>query len=132
VTPVALARTLAGVFTDEIVQAWLDAYVEAWRTYDRDSIAALFSAGASYAYHPYDEPLRGRDAIVADWLANRDEPGSWEASYRPLLIAGDRAVATGETRYADGKVFSNLYVLRFDAEGRCSELVEWYVKHPGG
>ena len=51
------------------MQEWLDAYVEAWRTYDRDAVVGLFSAGASYAYHPYDdEPLRGRDAILASWL----------------------------------------------------------------
>ena len=23
--------------------------------------------------------------------------------------------------------FSNLYVLRFDDDGRCSEFVEWYI-----
>ena len=116
----------------DTVQAWLDAYVEAWRTYERDAIADLFSLGASYAYHPYDEPLQGREAIVGDWLAERDEPGSWEAAYRPLLIAGDRAVATGETRYANGKVFSNLFVLGFDDDGRCSDLVEWYIEQPRG
>ena len=115
----------------ERVQAWLDAYVEVWRTYDRDAIAELFSADASYAYHPYDdEPLRGREAIVESWLSERDEPGSWEASYAPLLVDGDRAVATGESRYADGRTFSNLYVMRFDGEGRCSEFVEWYMEQP--
>ena len=115
------------------VQTWLDAYVEAWRTYDRDAIADLFSADASYAYHPYDaEPLRGRDAIVASWLEERDEPGSWEADYRPLMIAGDRAVTTGETRYREGRVFSNLYVLRFDDDGRCAEFVEWFIEQPQG
>ena len=40
-------------------QAWLDAYVEAWRSYDRPAIEALFTEDASYAYHPYDEPLTG-------------------------------------------------------------------------
>jgi ketosteroid isomerase-like protein len=115
----------------ERVQAWLDAYVEAWRTYDRDAIAELFSADAEYAYHPYDdEPLRGREAIVESWLSERDEPGSWEASYAPLLIDGDRAVATGESRYADGRTFSNLYVVRFDGDGRCSQFVEWYMQQP--
>ena len=112
------------------LQAWLDAYVEAWRSYDPEAIGALFADDASYAYHPYDEPLRGRAGIVASWRENRDEPGSWEASYRPLLCVGDRAIATGETRYADGNTFSNLYVLRFDADGLCSEFVEWYVLHP--
>jgi ketosteroid isomerase-like protein len=121
------------MLTAERLQAWLDAYVEAWRTYDRDAIARLFSADATYAYHPYDDqPLRGRDAIVASWLEEPDAAGSWEAAYRPLLIEGDRAVATGQTRYANGKIYSNLYVLRFDGEGRCAEFIEWYMQHPGG
>ena len=112
------------------LQTWLDAYVEAWRSYDREAIGALFTDDASYAYHPFDEPLRGREAIVESWLKDPDAPGSWEASYRPLLLAEDRAIATGETRYDDGSVFSNLFVMRFDDDGRCSEFVEWYVRHP--
>jgi SnoaL-like domain len=110
------------------VREWLDAYVEAWRTYD--GIGELFSADAVYRYHPYDEPLHGREAIVADWLGDRDEPGSWEASYAPLLVDGDRAVATGETRYANGRTFSNLFVLAFDGDGRCREFTEWYMEQP--
>jgi ketosteroid isomerase-like protein len=116
--------------THEQVQAWLDAYVAAWRSYDAEAIGDLFSADALYRYEPYAEPLRGRDAIVADWVGDRDEPGSWEASYAPLVVEGDRAVATGETRYANGRRFSNIYVLRFDGDGRCAELVEWYMEHP--
>jgi ketosteroid isomerase-like protein len=93
--------------THEQVQAWLDAYVAAWRSYDPDAIGDLFSADALYRYEPYAEPLRGRDAIVADWVGDRDEPGSWEAAYAPLVVEGDRAVATGVTRYANGRTFSN-------------------------
>lgn len=82
------------------VQAWIDAYVGAWRTYDPDAIGALFAPDATYAYHPYDESgeiLRGRDSIVANWLEERDEPGSWEASYHPLMVEGRRAVVQGTT-----------------------------------
>jgi ketosteroid isomerase-like protein len=114
----------------EQVQKWLDAYVAAWRSNDAEAIRELFSPDAEYRYHPYDEPERGADAIAADWLEEPDEPGSWEARYSPLLVEGDRAVATGETRYADGQVFSNLFVLGFDAEGRCREFTEWYMEHP--
>jgi hypothetical protein len=114
--------------TPETVQAWLEAYVAAWRSYT--GIEKLFSAEAEYRYHPYDEPLRGRDAIAADWLSERDEPGSWEAAYSPLLVAGDRAIATGETRYAEGRTFSNLFVLEFDGEGRCRSFTEWYMEQP--
>jgi hypothetical protein len=118
------------VITRERVQAWLDAYVAAWRSYDRAAIGDLFSADAAYRYHPYDEPERGREAIVADWLEEPDEPGSWEAGYEPLLVEGDRAVATGETRYAGGSTFSNLFVLEFDGDGRCRSFTEWYMQHP--
>jgi SnoaL-like domain len=116
--------------TTDQVQTWLDAYVAAWRGYDHAAIGALFSDDATYAYHPYDEPLRGREAIVASWLEERDAPGSWEAAYAPLIIDDDRAIATGETRYTNGRTFSNLFVMRFDGDGRCGEFVEWFIEHP--
>jgi ketosteroid isomerase-like protein len=114
----------------EDVQRWLDSYVEAWRTYDAEAIGALFTDEAVYAYTPVGEPVRGRDAIVAGWLSDRDEPGSWQASYRPLIVEDDRAVAVGQTTYANGRTFENLYVLRFAEDGRCAELTEWYWQHP--
>ena len=104
--------------------------VAAWRSCDTTEIGELFAPDASYAYHPYETPLQGREAIVASWLGERDEPGSWEAAYAPALIDGDRAVATGTARYRDGTVFSNLCELEFDAAGRCRRFVEWYVRHP--
>jgi hypothetical protein len=116
--------------THEQVQAWLDAYLAAWRSYDDAAIRALFSDDAHYAYHPYDEPLVGPDAIVKSWLGDRDEPRTWTASYRPALIDGSLAIAKGETRYASGDVFSNLFELEFDADGSCSSFVEWYLHHP--
>ena len=115
--------------TREQVQAWLDAYVEAWRSYDPEAIGALFSADATYRYRPYQEPVRGRDAIVAAWDDDRDEPGSWDAEYAPSLIAGERVIVTGETRYTSGRTFSNLWELTFDDDGRCRDFVEWYMEH---
>ena len=59
------------------VQEWLDKYVEAWRTYEPERIRDLFSEGALYFYSPWDENsyLRGREAIVADWLSQPDAVG---------------------------------------------------------
>lgn len=116
----------------EQVQRWLDGYVEAWRSYDEAAMRALFAPDARYAYHPYDEPIQGDAAIAASWLEERDEPGSWEAAYAPDLIEGNAAIATGETRYADGEVYANLFQLEFDDEGRCTRFVEWYLQHPKG
>jgi ketosteroid isomerase-like protein len=117
--------------TSNEVQAWLDAYQEAWRSNDEAAIRELFARDATYAFHPYEDPLRGSDAIVAAWLQEPDEPSSWEASYAPSLIEGQRAIAAGETRYLKrGRVFSNLFELEFDTDRRCTRFVEWYVEHP--
>ena len=109
-------------------QTWLDRYIAAWRSNDRADIEALFSSEARYFYGPYKEPLLGREAIATDWLAHPDEPGSWEAEYRPLAIDGDVAVATGESRYTNGRTYSNIYVCRFDADGNCTEFREWFMQ----
>ena len=116
------------------VQRWLDRYIDAWRTYRSDAIGALFSDDVSYRYQPYWEPLRGRDAVVADWLASPDKPDSWQARFEPYAVDGDRAVATGEVRYLeDGairKLYHNVWLLRFDADGRCTEFVEYWREQP--
>src|SRR3954470_8889995 len=56
------------------VQAWLDAYVAAWPSDERAAIVALFPDDVSYHYLPFDEPLRGAEAVADSWLAERDEP----------------------------------------------------------
>lgn len=111
-------------------QTWLDRYVAAWRSGDPADIGALFSPDADYFYGPYRDPVHGRDAIVAGWTGDPDAPGSWEAEYRPLAVDGDVAVAIGESRYTNGRTYSNIFVCRFDGDGRCTEFREWFMKHP--
>jgi SnoaL-like domain len=128
----------------ESVAAWLDRYVEAWLTYDRGQIEALFAEGVEYRYHPYDEPIVGRNEVVKSWLgesevdtaSERDQPGTYEASYRPVAVDGDVAVAIGTSTYRDQpggevvRVYDNCYLIRFDQAGRCAEFTEWYMKRP--
>jgi ketosteroid isomerase-like protein len=119
----------------QAVATWLDGYSQAWSTYDPAQIRALFSEDAVYHDNPFSEPLRGREAIVAGWLKERDEPGTYEGFYRPVLVAGDQAVARGYSRYfnTNGTVrdeYDNLFLLRFDADGRCAEYREWYMPKP--
>lgn len=116
--------------TPAAVQSWLGRYVEAWKSYDREQIKSLFTDDASYKYHPWDEAIVGVDAIADDWLANQDEPGSWEASYRPLLIDGNQTVTTGTSSYNNGRVFWNLWEVDFDDAGRCTRFVEWFMLQP--
>jgi hypothetical protein len=119
----------------ESVQVWLNKYVEAWRTYDPEQIADLFSEDALYFYSPFDEhvPVRGRDAIVADWRKEPDAADSWEARYIPVAVEGNVGVAQGRTRYfnSDGTIkreFDNIFVLHFDEAGRCARFTEWFMQ----
>ena len=85
--------------TREEVDRWLADYVEAWKAYDRDKIAELFADDINYRYHPGDDPIVGRDAVVQSWLgegdhadaSDRDEPDTFEAAYRAVAVDGDRA-----------------------------------------
>ena len=114
--------------------------MRAWETYAPDAIGDLFTADATYAWHPWDdesERITGRDAIVKAWLSDRDAPGRYSADYTPLAIDGNIATATGRTRYydAEGKVereFYNLFVMRFAPDGRCAAFTEWFMQTPEG
>jgi ketosteroid isomerase-like protein len=123
------------------VDRWLRAYVEAWKSYDRDQIGELFAEDVKYRYHPYDDPVEGRDAVVRSWLGDagastRDKKGTYDAAYRAVAVDGDLAVATGSSSYLSEpggpvqKVFDNCFVMRFDSAGQCREFTEWYVPRP--
>ena len=129
--------------TREEVANWLERYVEAWKSYDREQIGDLFAEDAEVRYYPYDEPVRGRMAVIDSWLGEgeyesweRDEPGTYEASYAPVAVDGDVAVATGRSSYRDEpggeikRVYHNCFVMRFDTDGRCVQFTEWFMQQP--
>lgn len=125
-------------------QDWLDRYVAAWLSYDPAEIGSLFSEDVAYRYHAYDDPIVGREAVVASWLGDsdspdastRDAPGTYAGAYAPVAVEGDIVVATGTSTYwvSPGgpvdSVYDNCFLLRFDDAGRCREFTEYYVKRP--
>jgi ketosteroid isomerase-like protein len=116
---------------NDIVQNWLDRYLAAWASNDPDDIRALFTEDATYAGSPLEpEPWVGRDAIVAGWLEYRDEPGSWTFEGAPLVSADGLGMVQGRTDYTDGRIYANLWVIRFADDGRARSFVEWFVE-PG-
>lgn len=124
------------------VERWLDDYVAAWRTYDRDAIAALYADHVECRYHPYDEPISGRDAVVESWFGagegapSRDPADTYDARYDVAAIDGDLAVVTGTSTYRDEpggpitKAYDNCFLIRFDAAGRCREFTEYFIERP--
>jgi SnoaL-like domain len=128
----------------DTAQAWLDRYVSAWKSYDADAIAGLFSEDVRYRFYSYAPWIIGRAAVVASWLAEntdaqgstRDEPGTYDARYSPVAVDDDVVVATGTTTYTETpggpvtQTFDNCFVMRFDAQDRCREFTEYYTKRP--
>lgn len=121
-------------------QDWLRRYVAAWMSYDPDDVAELFSEDVAYRYHPYDEPIVGRAAVVASWVGDdastRDTPGTYSAEYFPMAVDGDTVVATGSSEYRDNpegpvvRTYDNCFVMRFDRNGRCRDFTEYYIRRP--
>ena len=126
--------------THEHVQAWLDAYEHAWQTYDADEVAALFTEDAEYRFHPTDEPVVGRDAIVSDWVnpsgnaSDRDAPGTYLGEYEPYAVDGSRAAAIGTSSYYTDasrttldRIYYNNWLLEFGDDGKCRSFTEYYM-----
>ena len=93
----------AAVIDRATVDRWLDDYVAAWKCYDREAIAALFtprtpsaattpttSRSAAATRSSNRGSARGRRA------PSRDREGTYDASYRPVAIDGDLAVVVGD------------------------------------
>ena len=115
-------------------QDWLHRYVDAWRLNDPVAIGDLFSPDVRYAYGPFDDAIVGRNAVIESWRNDPDEPGSWQADYDVLAIDDDVFVAHGRTRYLTDdrreveREFANIFVCRFDEDGRCLEFTEYYMR----
>jgi len=111
------------------IAAWIQAYLGAWRSNHPDEIGSLFTERAEYFTSPYSPPWSGREAIVAGWLERRDAPGTWTFTHDVLIEDGALGVVRGETAYADGRTYSNLWLVWLDDDDRCTRFVEYYMLH---
>jgi uncharacterized protein (TIGR02246 family) len=108
---------------------WVERYVEAWNSNDRGDIGSLFTEDAVYLTGPFDEPWEGRDEIMEQWVARKDEPGDTRFDYEVIAVDGDLGVVEGVTRYrSTGEAFGNIWLIRLDAEGRCARYTEYWMQ----
>lgn len=116
-------------------QAWLDGYVEAWKTYDEAKIGALFAEDVEYRYHPKDDLISGRAAVVKSWIEGKDDAGTYDAHYAPVAIDGETYVAAGNSEYFDGPggplrdEYFNVYICRFNERGECTSFTEYWIQN---
>jgi ketosteroid isomerase-like protein len=112
----------------ETARRWVDAYRRAWESNEPDDIRALFSEDAEYFSVPWEEPWRGHEGIVDGWLEARDEPGDTTFEWDIVAVDGATAVVRAVTDYTAERTYHNVWVIRFDENGRATEFTEWYMR----
>ena len=110
---------------------WVERYVTAWETNEPEQIGGLFADdGAVYLTAPDVEPRRGREQIVAGWLEDRDEPGTWTFDWSIIHEDEGFVVVQGRTEYPADRDYLNLWIVRLDGTGRATGFTEWYMHRP--
>jgi hypothetical protein len=117
----------------ERLDDWMEAYLEAWTSNDEHDIAALFTPDAVYDPQTAHGEQHGLAEIVEWWQDIDDKPNNWDFEWMPLVETEDIAVVTGRTRYlSPPATYRNLFVIRFDEDGRCTDFTEWWIEEEGG
>ncbi|MCP4167175.1 MAG: hypothetical protein GY759_14990 [Chloroflexi bacterium] len=113
------------------IDLWIQGYIRAWTSNDPEEIGDLFAENGSYRPGPFDEPWQGRDAIVRNWLNRRDEPDQWSFEYEVLTFDPPVGVVQGWTtyhNYSPPRHYGNLWIVKVNGEGRCTEFWEYWMK----
>lgn len=112
----------------EQLEAWVQRYIDAWRSNDPTEIGALFTDNARYFTAPHRQPWQGCEEIVREWLGRKDDPNTWRFRFEIRGIAGDLGFVRGWTTYGEPPTtYGNLWEVRLAPDGRCREFVEWWM-----
>jgi hypothetical protein len=110
------------------VERWVTDYERVWRTPGTELLAGLFTSDASYLPSPWAEPAVGLEAIGRFWEVEREGPDEpFAMTSEVVAVDGATAVVRVSVDYTgrDGTVWRDLWVLRFEEDGRCSAFEEW-------
>lgn len=117
------------------LERWLERYGRAWERHDAGAFADLFTEDALYQERPFDEPLRGRQAVraYAETAALHQRGVSF--AHEVLGFADGKALALWRAAYekaSNGEAtrLSGVFLLEFGEDGRCRSLREWWDADP--
>jgi ketosteroid isomerase-like protein len=105
---------------------WIATYEGAWRTPGVDALAGVFTPDVTYTPSPWAEPLHGLDALGRFWESARegfDEP--FRMTSEVVAFDDPTAVIRVHVDYGDGEHWRDLWIVSFDADGRCQAFEEW-------
>ncbi len=112
--------------------SWLDAYKHAWEAEDPIAAGEIFTDDATYQEKPFDEPMRGRQAITDYWSGNVTEQNNVQFGYEVLATTDEIGVARWWASFDDHSSkahvkLDGIFVVHLDSEKRCTQLQEsWH------
>lgn len=112
----------------DALRDWMAAYERLWRTAGTDGLAELFADPVVYSMAPYEEPVRGLEALAEMWERERHSADEdFQMGWEPVALEDDTAVVRVDVSYGPPRdqEYRDLWVLRFDADGRCRSYEEW-------
>lgn len=111
-------------------QQWAERYFLAWKTNDAAMAASLFAPDAVYFYGPFRPPARGRDEIVAKWVAG-GVATDFASSFEVVAVREQTAVIHWRVSFSKEGLTTEMdgvLIVELDG-GLCSEHREWYAVH---
>jgi limonene-1,2-epoxide hydrolase len=108
---------------------WVERYAAAWRAADPAAAASLFTPDAHYTSDPFGPGLHGRDEIAVYWAQAVSNQEDLDLCLGSPVADGNRAATEWRASFRRDGVAVTLaacLMLRFDAEGLCDELREYW------
>ncbi|MFW6074872.1 MAG: nuclear transport factor 2 family protein [Chloroflexota bacterium] len=125
-------------------RAWLESYGLAWRTKDDRALAELFTPDGMHRSSPLREPHVGREAIRSYWREATSDQEDLHLQFGEPIVMDDRVAVEWWATMIDRTwaaehdapnpelTLPGCLILRFNAEGLCEELREyWHVEFGG-
>ena len=112
------------------VAGWLERFADGWQKRDTDTLVDLFTANGAFWETPFGPPEVGSDAMRRGWEELWPYQRDMHMQAEVLAVEGDTALARWWATYTrlPERVLRELdgvLLLRFNADGRCRELIEW-------
>ena len=123
------APTVSAVSALEAARQWLGAYRRAWEERDPDAAARLFTEDGSYAWGPFEEPMRGRRVIWERWADVTRHQRDVHFGSEMLGVVEAGAVARWRCSFAMNDVrveLEGIFLIALTADGECREFREWW------
>lgn len=121
--------------TTAALEKWLAGYERAWESRDAARASELFTPNASYHETPFDPPKAGQAGIREYWLSVTADQRDIDFKSQVVAVNGQTGVAHWSATFTAASngarvELDGMFVLTFDASGRCSELREWWHLRP--